>query len=343
MLRFHFTPEDLTRLRVAAGPHPLWEITVSLHRFQTREGRWAHASWYRTACSTLRETGLDRTVMPLLLPLFPRARYFPDFLTPTEGIEGLDAGLDSILSTPRRRVADEVARLQSTVGAPAWVHRVAEGEARRQLVHALRTYYRTVIAPHEEHIHERLHAERARYTRTLSRVGIEAVLADLTPAIRWRHPVLEIPAYPHRRDVHLDGRGLLLIPSYFCWNTPVALADPGLPPVLMYPVQHIPATAPPTACAPLNGLLGPTRAAILRAAASGSTTTEAARHAGVTPTTASHHTTRLRDAGLITSHRYANTVLHTLTPLGAALLQRNKRSQAGAWQSLDTDTGESGT
>jgi DNA-binding transcriptional ArsR family regulator len=41
----------------------------------------------------------------------------------------------------------------------------------------------------------------------------------------------------------------------------------------------------------------------------------------VTPTTASHHTNVLRDAGLITSHRHANTVLHTLTPLGAALLR----------------------
>ncbi|QNP75112.1 helix-turn-helix domain-containing protein [Streptomyces roseirectus] len=340
MLRFHFTPEDLSRLRVASGPHPLWEIAVSLHRFQTREGRWAHAAWYRTACSTLRETGLDRTTMRLLLPLFPRARYFPDFLTPAEGVEGLDAGLDRILATPRHRVADEVARLQETVGAPAWAHRIAEGEPRRQLVQALRAYHRAVIAPCEEHIHERLHAERARHTRTLFRAGIEAVLADLTPAIRWRHPVLEVPAYPCRRDVRLDGRGLLLIPSYFCWNTPITLADPGLPPVLMYPVQHIPTTVSPTAGAPLNSLLGPTRAAVLRAAASGSTTTEAARRAGVTPTTASHHTMLLRDAGLITSHRHANTVLHTLTPLGAALLQRNTRGQAGARRPRETDADE---
>ncbi|WP_330262390.1 helix-turn-helix domain-containing protein [Streptomyces griseorubiginosus] len=68
-------------------------------------------------------------------------------------------------------------------------------------------------------------------------------------------------------------------------------------------------------------LLGATRAAVLRASATGSTTTEAAHRVGVTPTTASHHTAVLRDAGLITSHRHANTVLHTLTPLGVALLR----------------------
>jgi hypothetical protein len=41
----------------------------------------------------------------------------------------------------------------------------------------------------------------------------------------------------------------------------------------------------------------------------------------VSAANASHHTTVLRDSGLIASHRHANTVLHTLTPLGAALLR----------------------
>ncbi|WP_405652097.1 winged helix-turn-helix domain-containing protein [Streptomyces sp. NBC_00019] len=102
------------------------------------------------------------------------------------------------------------------------------------------------------------------------------------------------------------------------------MADPDLPPVLLYPLHHSPG-APQRADghAPLHALLGTTRTVILRAAATGATTTEAARHAGVTPTTASHHTTVLRDAGLITSHRHANTVLHALTPLGASLLQQN--------------------
>ncbi|WP_410660056.1 ArsR/SmtB family transcription factor [Amycolatopsis sp. lyj-112] len=31
--------------------------------------------------------------------------------------------------------------------------------------------------------------------------------------------------YPLDRDLHLRGRGLRLVPSYFCWDTPVALAD----------------------------------------------------------------------------------------------------------------------
>lgn len=324
MLRFHFTPEDLTRLRIATAPHPLWEIAASLHRFQTREGRWAYAPWYRTARSVLCGTGLDRTVRTVLLPLFPRARYFPDFLTPADGAEGLDAGLESILAAPDRQVAREVTRLREIVGAPAWTRKLTDGGMREQLVGALRAYHHAVITPFEDRIHGRLHAERTRQTRTLCGTGIEGVLNTLAPSIRWRPPVLELGKYPTECDIHLNGRGLLLIPSYFCWNTPVSLADPDLPPVLLYPLHHSPAaTRQAVGHAPLHALLGTTRTGILRAAATGATTSEAARHAGVTPTTASHHTTVLRDAGLITSHRHANTVLHALTPLGASLLQQN--------------------
>lgn len=321
MLRFHFTPADLTTVRVATEPHALWEIAASLHRLQTRDGRWAYAPWFRTARDSLRGAGLERTVKTFLLPLFPRASYFPDFLTPPEGIQGLDAGLEAVLATSYERVVTEIDALTRAVGAPAWSRRLTERDMRDQLVGALRAYHRAVIAPHEEHIQERLHTERARHAHTLFHAGTEGMLTQLGPTIRWRPPVLEIDPYPEHRDVRLDGRGLLLIPSHFCWHAPIALADSGLPPVLLYPLHHLPAATPDTDSPPLNVLLGPTRAAILRASATGSTTTEAARRAGVTPTTASHHTAVLRDAGLITSHRHANTVLHTLTPLGAALLR----------------------
>ncbi|MFF7390892.1 ArsR/SmtB family transcription factor [Streptomyces scabiei] len=325
MLRFHFTPEDLTKVRVATEPHALWEIAVSLHRLQTREGRWAYASWFRDARAALRQTGLDRTVKSFLLPLFPRAGYFPDFLTPPEGTQGLDAGLEAVLATSDERVDGEIGLLHRAVGAPAWTRRLGERGMREQLVDALRAYHRAVIAPHEEHIEQRLRAERARHTRALFHAGTEGMLDQLGPTIRWRPPVLEIDPYPDRRDVLLAGRGLLLIPSHFCWHAPIALADPGLPPVLLHPLHQLPATTRSVDSPPLNALLGTTRAAILRAGATGCTTTEAARRAGVTPTTASHHTAVLRDAGLMASHRHANTVLHTLTPLGAALLEQRPR------------------
>jgi len=73
----------------------------------------------------------------------------------------------------------------------------------------------------------------------------------------------------------------------------------------------------------LAALVGPTRALALQAIATGCTTTELARHLGVTPSTASEHTAILRNADLITTQRHRNTVLHTVTPLGRALLDAN--------------------
>jgi DNA-binding transcriptional ArsR family regulator len=160
------------------------------------------------------------------------------------------------------------------------------------------------------------------HARLLLTEGTAGLLAGLSPAVRWRHPVLEVPDYPDENDVRLNGRGLLLIPSYFCWKSPIALADPGLPPVLVYSVHHVLTAACPQNEAALNALLGRTRAVILRAAVTGVTTSEAARRASVSTGTATHHTTALRDSGLITTHRIANSALHTLTTLGAALLGR---------------------
>jgi DNA-binding transcriptional ArsR family regulator len=326
MLRFHFTAEDVARTRVAASPHPLWEIAGSLHRFQTRSGRWKYADWYGRACGNLQETGLAQPVRTMLLPLFPRARYFADFLTPFEGIDGLGLALEAILATPDGQVNHEMARAARASRAPSWTLRVAEKSLRSDVVNLLRAYHRTVITPHEEGIQETFEAERARLARSMLGEGTAGLLAGLSPVVRWRHPVLEVPDYPAESDVHLRGRGLLLIPSYFCWKSPIALADPRLPPVLVYPVHNVLAAASPKDEAALYALLGHTRAIILRAAAAGVSTGEAARRAGVSTATATHHTRALRDSGLIATQRHANKAMHTLTRLGAAVLGAGQRS-----------------
>ncbi|MFE2044909.1 helix-turn-helix domain-containing protein [Streptomyces sp. NPDC059477] len=326
MLRIHFTDTDLNRTRLAPAPDPLWEICTSLHRLQTRHGRWAHADWYRAARTRLHTTDFGRTLRTFLLPLMPRAAYFPDFLTPVEGVEGLDAGLDAVLGTPRHRVLHELNLLDRSTGAPAWGPRLAEPDTRKDLVRALRTYHDTVIAPYGDRIQARIDAERAARARAVLSHGAEGILHNLGPALHWRRPVLHA-LYPLDRDLRLEGRGLLLIPSYFCWGNPVAFGDATLDPVLLYPLTHEPypcaLPADLASGAPLTALLGRTRAGVLRAVALGATTGELARAAGVSASSASQHTAALRAAGLVTSRRHATCVLHTLTPLGAALLRAN--------------------
>ncbi|MFF0724426.1 ArsR family transcriptional regulator [Streptomyces sp. NPDC004134] len=330
MLRIHFTDVDLARTRLAPAPDPMFEIAASLHRLQSRGGRWAYAGWYRTTRQGLREAGLERALRSVLLPLYPRAAYFPDFLTPADAVNGLDAGLESILATPPQRVVEEMTLLDETVGAPAWAGQLAGGDARREFTGMLRAYYEAVVAPHAEQMQARIEAERAARSRGLLDGGVEGMLAGLRPMLRWCPPVLEV-AYPRQaedRDLYLNGRGLTLVPSYFNWGEPVAFADPGLPPVVWYSLLHEPEARSVTGGAPersLTNLLGRARAVALRAASAGATTGEIARAAGVSASAASRHATALRDAGLITTVRHGPAVLHTLTPTGASVLRAAMR------------------
>ncbi|MBW8797344.1 MAG: winged helix-turn-helix transcriptional regulator [Streptomyces sp.] len=323
MLRIHFTPRDLTRIEVASAPDPLWEVACSLHRLQTSRGRWAYADWYRETRTTLAGTRLGGAVRRLLVPVLPRARYLPDFLTPQEAADGLDRGLAAIVDTPPERVAHEIRLLDRSSGAPDWAPRLLEREAREDLAGLLRAYHEAVVAPHESRILATVAAERAQRGRDALAAGVDGLLAGLSPAIRWHPPVLHVD-YVEDRDLHLAGRGLRLVPSYFCWQSPVSMADDTLQPLLVYPVHALRAPTPghpPDAS--LAALLGRTRAAALRSLALGATTSELARFLGVSVPTATHHTTVLRDAGLVVSQRHHNTVLHTLTPLGAAMLRAN--------------------
>ncbi|MFJ9559948.1 ArsR/SmtB family transcription factor [Streptomyces fuscichromogenes] len=322
MLRIRFTDADLARTRVVHEPDPLWEVGQSLHRFQTRQGRWAYAHWYRGTCQRLRESGQQRVLREMLVPLFRRGPYYPDFLNPAEASEGLEAGLEAVLATPPRRVLAELLTLAGVSGAPPWVPELVRPDGRRELVRALRDYHATAIAPYGEEIQARIDADRVIRCRALLDGGVEALLDGLGPDIHWRRPVLYVGHPTVDRDIRLDGRGLKLVPSYFCWQTPVPIADPAMDPVLVYPLHQQPSPVQ-SAGASLTSLLGRTRAIVLRAVAAGATTGELARVAGVSASSISQHTTVLRDAGLITSQRQAASVLHTLTPLGASMLRAN--------------------
>ncbi|MEJ3749171.1 helix-turn-helix domain-containing protein [Actinomycetes bacterium KLBMP 9797] len=324
ILRIHFTGADLVRLHLADTPDPLWETVLSLQILKARYAPIFHA-WRRRTRDALRQTGQIGQTRAVLSPLTPDTSYFPDFLTPAEGLLSLPAGLDAIRHTPVHRVRHEVRRLAFPASVPPEVKRLADGDRDllAELGGALAGYHRAAIAPYWEAMKRGVEVEHARRALHRRAGGPAGLLAGFGPGMRWRPPVLEMP-YAVDRDLHLDGRGLLLIPSYFCWYHPVALADSGLPPAIVYPlrptadlIHHCPATAAEPA---LDRLVGPTRARVLHGTAAGASTSELARRAGVAPTTASQHAAVLRDAGLIRSERDANTVIHTLTPLGAALL-----------------------
>lgn len=322
-IRIHFGPQDVTRTQVAAEPDPLWEILLSLQVLQSRDGPKVFDRW--------RELTLHRlsSASRALFALAPPRGYAPDFLTPAESAAGLEEGLEAVRRTPPDRLRTDLERLARGRRIPSWAARL-DDSGLDGLSAMLRTYYTEALAPYWTQVCGHLDAERTVRAHRVLTGGVERLLGSLHPKLHWEAPVLEVRGVPVTREVDLAGRGLRIIPSFFCWRAPVMLRDPALPPVLVYPVEHAEGWtgaghrsravqgASGTACA---ALLGRTRAAALQIVAWGCTTTELARRLNVSPATATHHTSVLREAGLIASHRSGGKVHHTVRSLGEALLR----------------------
>ncbi|NYS17491.1 winged helix-turn-helix transcriptional regulator [Streptomyces sp. SJ1-7] len=325
MLRIHFTPDDLTRVRVARGPDFLWEITNSIQTLQRHDGEGVFGAWRRWVRPRLPE---DRR---LLSPLLPPYGYSPDFLTPTCGDRTtLRAAVDALLGTPRPRLRTELTLLARSRRLPGWTRALAEGDAGTlaRLGDALHSYQAQVLVPHWRRVRADVEADRSRRLRSLMDGGTEGLLTSLGPDVRWRPPVLEV-ACPVDQHLRLDGRGLVLQPSFFCWPVPTTLADGALPPVLVHPIHHTPGWASSRDGGgghdSLGHLVGRTRAELLRATRNGCSTVEAARMLQVTHPAVSQHMNVLRAAGLVTTVRDAGRAFHLATAEGLALLATEDR------------------
>ena len=104
MIRVHFTAGDLLRLRFAAAPAPLVELGLALATLQGRDVIFD--GWRRNAAATL-----PRAARPLL-QLAPPAGTGPTFLDPLS--DGIDDGLDEVMSSPGALVHTELRRICSS-------------------------------------------------------------------------------------------------------------------------------------------------------------------------------------------------------------------------------------
>jgi DNA-binding transcriptional ArsR family regulator len=190
-----------------------------------------------------------------------------------------------------------------------------------------RKVYQLGIAPYWERMRAYLQLDREFRYRELVGGGIERVLTTLHTWVGWQQPVLTI-ACGREQQIHLRGRGLVIAPSVFV-DRPTVFTDPradGGAPLLIYPVVLDKAASNAlwnvvgTTDRALAALVGRTRAKVLLALGETCNTSELGRKLGISPAAASQHATVLRDAGLVTSRRRFNTMLHSLTPLGSALV-----------------------
>jgi DNA-binding transcriptional ArsR family regulator len=323
MLRLWLDYGDITRTRISPGLSPVGQTVVGAQAWRGTGPLPLPAGW--RASTRARLTGPAR----LLLDLVPPGRWLPDFLTPysRSRTPELEAELDTIASTPVRRIRAELEMSQGRRPRVSWLSRLAagDGETMRALICGLRDFHRVALADLWPELRAHQRAEASGYVRMMTESGIDGLLGDLHPGIRWSSPVLEIETM-RDGDVRLQGRGLLLVPSPFIAGPRVLLAedrdgaDRGPVTIVLPASRPIAGTGPAPAALPK--VFGRTRTAMIRLLhADGELTTgELAARLGVSAASASQHATALRGAGLVASRRRGKTVRHALTPLGERLL-----------------------
>ncbi|MFI7272922.1 winged helix-turn-helix domain-containing protein [Streptomyces sp. NPDC049879] len=318
--RIHFTVEDLARTRLAP-PSPLQELGAAVRLLQ-RDGHPSRVSAWRRAA--LADLGPGAR---MVFDLIPPAGCAPAFLT-SAGTDSPRETLERVRATPRSEIDTDLARLARQRRLPSWTEDlVASAELRRRLYESLDHVYAVLLSRRWTRIADAAAADRGVRTQQALTGGMAHLLASLDPRrIRWDPPVLAVSLLSgFEGDLHLGGRGLLLVPSAFGAIGP-GVDDHARPqPILRYPmsVGGPRVNEPPAgARSPLASLLGPTRAAVLHTIAGhpGCSTKELAALTGIASSTASEHATSLRTAGLIRTVRSRNSVLHSTTPLGVAVL-----------------------
>lgn len=301
---------------------PTVELFLAIRALQDQSQPAQLRNWRRQVHGKL------STDARLVMSMMPSAGNSPSFGAPA--LMGVPENvMEKVGVTPRTRLREDLAPLAGRQPLPWWARHMADDPSHLKRLHAgLASLYELLVAPHWKRLTRQFAAERAVRMRQVISGGVERMLTQADPRwLRWNPPVLEIRTLDGaEHDLYLRGRGILLVPSWFLTRVMVGICTD--PPILCYPasqdgaVQALTTSAPGNVRSRTETLLGQTRATVLATVAEhpACSTKELAALTDIAPASASEHATVLREAGLICTVRHRNSVLHSPTELGIALL-----------------------
>ncbi|MET7611884.1 ArsR/SmtB family transcription factor [Streptomyces seoulensis] len=316
----HFGEDDFLNCRFAVSP--LWETQDAVRTLRRPDRQGYHVPWLRRIRTAA--AGLD--LAPLWL-LMPRRGHSPDWLgaPPIGPAATFEEEIAAVRAADPEAAREDTARsLACTPGAlasergRAWL--ADPVRMVRELADALEVAWRVLVEPEWPRLRALLEADVAFHSRRLAEAGLGTLLTELDTRLSWDGRTLTLPGGVYER--RLGGRGLVLMPSVFCWPDVITGFDPPWQPTLVYPARGVgglwaePGDRTPEA---LVRLLGRNRAAVLAALDDPASTTALAHRLDLAASSVSSHLTVLRESGLLTSRRYGHQVLYERTPLGMAL------------------------
>ncbi len=272
--------------------------------------------------------GISESPAAVLGPLFaPGSSVIPDCVTPTACMPGGD------VATLCAQIADLptdvlLAELEAEFGASVPERWRPVVDRPRQWLHAYARLSQGVwreFEPVWKQAQPHIRRETERVGAAVVQGCADLVFQDLSPRFRLRDGSLHLPD-PQAGTFRLNGRRLVLVPivsgpgaSMFALDRP-DLVWIGYPLPAVGRIWEASArTAAPRTDA-LSLLVGPLRAAVLRAAAQPLTMGQVARLLGCSAANATHHCRQLADAGLIERQRHGRHVRIRRTERGDAVV-----------------------
>ena len=319
MLRLVFAANDFASTQFLAQPAPGLEMKFAARAL--RQG--ISTPWgERWRCRALAASPMSSVSVRTL------TGHFTWSISPTMIAADLDESLEAAPRLSARQLRAELEQFRScpNVGVPAFIRYALDGdrEATLSLCRRTRNLFTTVLEPYWPDIRANHHSELVRRGRLVADRGLRTALTATIPGSRWSGDCLEIDT-PQERTVCLGGRGVVLTPVVF-WTGPPLVGELGdQPVVLAYPAPAELTFRVGSESEPLAAILGSTRAAVLRLLADEHTTGDVARTLGISPASASEHTSALRAARLVDSRRDGKAAVHHATGLGVDLLDVNRR------------------
>lgn len=309
MIEIRLGAQDLGRVRFTTDA--VWETAASLNVLAVPRTHMLHR---RLADRVERRPAYDSS---LLADLTGNRAWIPDTLGPAPRARPGDpvAQLQRLLETEPDVVAQDLETLRRH-RPRSRVPDMGVEEFLEAVTRALTGYWRAVLEPLWERVHNITQADIAHHRQLLAGEGLEHLVPHLHHDLTMTRGVVTA-GLATNAVVEAGGNGVWLVPSVFRWPWLAVDIRSGRP-VICYAARgagRVWEEAEEQADA-LGALLGQSRAALLRALVVPRTTTALARVVGLAPSTVSEHLGVMTASGLLTSTRDGRKVLYSRTNVG---------------------------
>jgi DNA-binding transcriptional ArsR family regulator len=316
VIRFETGPADIAATRFAVSPS--FELALLVRTLVVARPSSSIARRFAPGFTRVQDDPEVATIAYLHGPVAGASFSVP----PPAGMgQTIDDDLAVIRAVPRGVWEAELAEIRALRRPSAVVAAVLDDERfLDRLADGMARVWEAVLAPHWPRVRAVLERDVRFRAERLSEVGWSGALEGMHRDITWTGDAVAIRRRAEGTEV-LGGRGLLLVPSVFVGQGLAVTGEAPWQPTIVYPSRGAGLVFEATEAStdPLAPLLGRTRAALLLALATPSSTTQLAALTGASVGATGDHLKVLLDAGLLTRARIARSVVYRRTPIGDAL------------------------